>query len=106
MKVNVQQAQRCRALDRKIPPLRLGSVSKTARSSTARLENPLGVLGGRSVEALSRAREGQHRHAAARLGLSEARKLAKGAQENDLQHRCACSARSPSPYGDNGDGHR
>lgn len=88
----VQLARRSRAVDVQSPPLSPGVGAETFRSSTVRLENPLGVLGGRSVEALSRARNEKRRHAATSLGSIEARKLANGAQESDLQHHCAGAA--------------
>lgn len=96
-RATVQLAQRSRAADVQSPPLSLGVGAETFRSSTVRLENPLGVFGGRSVEALSRARNEKRRHAATSLGSIEARQLANGAQESDLQHRCASSAQSFSP---------
>lgn len=80
------------------PPLLAERAAKTSRKAQARLENPLGIVADRCVEASADPRDAQPRAALSSLAssywLSE---LAKGAQESGLQHACACSAGSVSP---------
>jgi len=69
-----------------------------ADSAVVRLENPLGVFGGHTVEARRKALRGRwESRVGSGLLPDVAEKLATGAQENGLQHLCARSARSLSP---------
>lgn len=99
MRTNEQLAQASKRLvAERLHRLQSYPRKASATRADARLENPLGVLGGRTVEAC---RKALRERAGSRVGSGPlpdaAEKLATGAQENGLQHLCASSARSFSP---------
>jgi hypothetical protein len=96
MREKAQLAQRSRTMTI-APSLSLGVAAETSGGPCVRLENPLGVPADRSVEARTTKPDEKRLHAAIHLGDSESEQLAKGAQENGLQHRCASSTPSLSP---------